>query len=79
MGDYPAGMEEKKTAFVRLILTIAALDAVVIIFTLILPLVIMGELAFVNALPLSCVPLIMGMVFSGGYFFYRIRKIDPDT
>jgi hypothetical protein len=76
MGE-PGDMEEKKTAFVKLILTVAALDAAVIIFTLILPLVVMGEEGFTAALPLVCVPLIIGIALSGGYFFYRVGKIDP--
>jgi glycosyltransferase A (GT-A) superfamily protein (DUF2064 family) len=78
MDDYPADMEEKKVAFVKLILTIAVIDAAIIIITLILPLVIMGEKAFLDALPLICVPLVIGIALSGGYFFYRIKKIDPD-
>jgi hypothetical protein len=77
MDDLSADIEERKTAFVKLILTVAAIDAAVIIFTLILPFILMGEGAFVEALPMSCVPLVIGMVLSGGYFFYRINKIDP--
>jgi hypothetical protein len=77
MEDLPADIEERKTAFVKLILTVAAIDAAVIIFTLILPFIIMGEDAFLDALPLICIPLITGMVISGGFFFYRINKIDP--
>jgi len=77
MDDLPDDMEARKTAFAKLVLTVAGIDAVVIIVTLILPLIVMGEGAFLDALPLSCVPLIIGMVFSGGYFFYRINKIDP--
>jgi hypothetical protein len=76
MGE-PEDMEGKKTAFVKLILTVAAIDAAVIIFTLILPLVVMGEQGFTAALPLVCVPLVIGMVLSGGYFLYRMKKIDP--
>jgi hypothetical protein len=77
MDDLSADMEERKTAFVKLILTVAAFDAAVIIFTLILPFILMGEDAFLDALPLICIPLVIGMVLSGGYFFYRINKIDP--
>ena len=77
MDDLPDDMEARKTAFAELVLTVAGIDAVVIIVTLILPLIVMGEGAFLDALPLSFVPLIIGMVFSGGYFFYRINKIDP--
>lgn len=77
MVDQPADMEEKKTAFVKLILTVAALDAAIIMFTLILPFMVMGEDAFLDAFPLVCVPLVVGMIFSGGYFFYRVGKIDP--
>jgi hypothetical protein len=77
MDDLSADMEERKTAFVKLILTVAAIDAAVIIFTLILPFILMGEDAFLDALPLICIPLVTGMVISGGYFFYRINKIDP--
>jgi uncharacterized RDD family membrane protein YckC len=77
MDDLSTDIEERKTAFVKLILTVAAIDAAVIIFTLILPFILMGEDAFLGALPLICIPLVIGMVLSGGYFFYRINKIDP--
>jgi hypothetical protein len=77
MDDLRTDMEEKKTAFVKLILTIAVIDAAVIIITLILPFVIMGEKAFLDALPLVCVPLVIGIAISGGYFFYSVNRIDP--
>jgi hypothetical protein len=76
MGE-PVDMEEKKTAFVKLILTVAALEAAVILFTLILPFMVMGERAFLDAFPLICVLLVTGMVISGAYFFYCVKKIDP--
>ncbi len=77
MDDLRTDMEEKKTAFVKLILTIAVIDAAVIIVTLIIPFVIMGEQAFLDALPQICIPLVIGILLSGGYFFYSINRIDP--
>jgi hypothetical protein len=77
MVGQPMDMEEKKTAFVKLILTVAALEAAVIMFTLILPFVVLGERAFLDAFPLICVLLVTGMVLSGVYFFSCIKKIDP--
>jgi hypothetical protein len=77
MVGQPMDMEEKKTAFVKLILTVAALEAAVIMFTLILPFVVMGERAFLEAFPLICVLLVTGMVLSGACFFYGVKKIDP--
>jgi hypothetical protein len=77
MAELPADVEERKTAFAKLILTVAGIDAAVILLTLVLPFLVMGEKGFLDALPLVCVPLVTGMVLSGGYFFYCIQKIDP--
>lgn len=77
MDDPQVDMEERKTAFVKLILTLAVIDAAVILLVLLLPFVVMGEAAFLGAFPLICVLLVTCMLFSAGYFFYRIRKIDP--
>jgi hypothetical protein len=77
MDDLLTDMEEKKTAFVKLILTIAVIDAAVIIITLILPFVIMGEKAYLDALPLICAPLVICIALSAGYFFYSVHRIDP--
>jgi hypothetical protein len=76
--EQPIVADERQDAVIRLCLVLAVIDGVILIVTVIVPLLVLGEHAYMAQLMLHIWPPFIGMFISSIWFVYRMQKIDPD-
>jgi hypothetical protein len=78
VNEKPIVADERQDAITRLCLTLAAIDGSIILFTVIVPLFVLGENAYLEQLILYFWPPFTALFISGIWFVYTLQKIDPD-
>jgi hypothetical protein len=71
----PIVADQKEEAITRLALTLAVLDGIIALFTLVIPLLILGEKAWTARIVQFIVPWAGGMLVTALWFVWRVRKI----
>jgi hypothetical protein len=75
MQEQPIVADEKQDAVTRLCLTVAAVDGIVILVLVIIPLLVLGRDAYTGQMMIFMIPLALGMAISGAYFLYGMQQI----
>ena len=78
MHEQPIVADERQDAVTRLCLTLAVIDGVILIVTVIIPLLVLGEHAYMAQLMLYLWPPFIAMFLSVIWFVSALQKIDPD-
>ena len=78
MHEHPIVADERQDAITRLCLTLAVIDGVIVIVTVIIPLLVLGEHAYTEQLMVYIRPPVIAMFISVIWFVYTLQKIDPD-
>jgi hypothetical protein len=78
MQEQPIVADERQDAVTRLCLTLAVIDGVILIITVIIPLLVLGEHAYMAQLMFYIWPPFIAMFISVIWFVYALQKIDPD-
>jgi hypothetical protein len=76
--EQPIVADERQDAVTRLCLTLAVIDGVIVLLTVIVPLLVLGEHAYTEHLVVYIWPPFIAMFISGIWFVYTLQKIDPD-
>jgi hypothetical protein len=76
--EQPVVADEKHDAITRLCLTLAVIDGVIVLLTVIVPLLVLGEHAYTEQLMVYIWPPFIAMFISVIWFVYTLQKIDPD-
>jgi len=76
--EQPIVADEKHDAITRLCLTLAVIDGVIVLLTVIVPLLVLGEHAYTEQLMVYIWPPFIAMFISVIWFVYTLQKIDPD-
>ena len=78
MHEQPIVADERQDAVTHLCLTLAVIDGVILIVTVIIPLLVLGEHAYMAQLMLYIWPPFIAMFLSVIWFVSALQKIDPD-
>ncbi len=74
MQEQPIVADERQQAVTRLCLMFAAVDGVIVLLTIVLPLLVMGEKAYTKQMMVLIWPPFIAMFISGICFVYFLQK-----